>query len=83
LNCIFYSRVFIYIFLDNDILDIPNHLSDSDDDEWRMDVLEFHGPGEGRIKEVKVKPGSLLSFGKLILVYQVMMDLHWFSKSWV
>jgi hypothetical protein len=48
-----------------------------------MDVLEFHGPGEGRIKEVKVKPGSLLSFGKLILVYQVMMDLHWFSKSWV
>ena len=37
-----------------------------------MEVLEFHGPGEGRIKEVKVKPGSLLSFGKLILVYQVM-----------
>jgi hypothetical protein len=36
-----------------------------------MEVLEFHGPGEGRIKEVKVKPGSLLSFGKLILVYQV------------
>lgn len=33
-------------------------------------MLEFHGPGEGRIKEVKVKPGSLLSFGKLLLIYQ-------------
>ena len=36
-----------------------------------MEVLEFQGPGEGRVKEVKVKPGSLLSFGKLILLYQV------------
>jgi hypothetical protein len=37
-----------------------------------MEVLEFHGPGEGRIKEVRVRPGSLLSFGKLILIYQVL-----------
>jgi hypothetical protein len=48
-----------------------NKLSDSDD-EQRMEVLEFHGPGEGRIKEVRVRPGSLLSFGKLILIYQVL-----------
>jgi hypothetical protein len=38
-----------------------------------MEVLEFHGPGEGRIKEVRVRPGSLLSFGKLILIYQVLI----------
>jgi hypothetical protein len=38
-----------------------------------MEVLEFHGPGEGRIKEVRVRPGSLLSFGKLILIYQVLL----------
>jgi hypothetical protein len=38
-----------------------------------MELLEFHGPGEGRIKEVRVRPGSLLSFGKLILIYQVLI----------
>jgi len=34
------------------------------------ELLEFHGPGEGKIKEVRVKPGTYLSVGKIILLYQ-------------
>ena len=35
-----------------------------------MEVLQFQGPAEARVKEVRVKTGGLLTRGKLVMVYQ-------------